>query len=157
MSDDEATAAADNAVRGVRRIFLVALAAAIVAAGVTLGVELSHDSSGAGADAIVLLPKTFDQPGFSDGPLRSQQQVVVAAARRRTAVHVAGSDGTVVYVVVRCDRGTTTVRLGGLTATTACKGHPTGVVRLTLASPGPTLQVTVDQPQPTYWTIGIYT
>ena len=158
MSSDEASGAgAAEELRGVRRIFLVALAAALVAAGVALGVELAHSSSRSSGGSPSLLPMTFNEDGFSDGPLQRQQQVVVGAGRRRRDVHVGGADGLIVYIVVRCDRGTATVRLGGLMSAAACSGRPVGLVRLTLANGGPDLHVTVNRAQRKDWAIGIYT
>ena len=152
----EEAAAANAAARGVRRIFLVALAAAVIAAGVALGVELSHHPSSSSSVAPRLLPLTFNEEGFSDGPIHREQQAIVPADQRRHVLHIAGPGGTVVYIVVRCDRGTATASLGGLASGAGCSGRAAGVVRLTLAKGGPDLQVTVNRAQRKDWAIGIY-
>ncbi|HET6817307.1 MAG TPA: hypothetical protein VFH66_08815 [Mycobacteriales bacterium] len=148
------TLTTDDEVRGVRRIFLLALAAALAAAGVTLGIELSHEASSRAQPS--LMPATFREPGFADGTLHLRQQTTVPGRVRMHRLHTGKSSGSVVYVVVRCDTGTATVRLGGLTSAQACSGRPVGLVRLTLAKGGAALQVTVNHPQRHDWAIGLY-
>ncbi|HET7529465.1 MAG TPA: hypothetical protein VFJ98_00745 [Mycobacteriales bacterium] len=145
-------------IRGVRRIFLVALAAALVAAAVTLSLELARQpASTAGSPAASsLLPQTFRQPGFADGTLHRQRQVTLPGTVLRRTLQVGEPAGSVVYVVARCDRGTVTVRLGGLTSSQRCTGRPVGLVRLTLSADGVGLDVSVDQPQLSSWATGIY-
>jgi hypothetical protein len=146
----------DGDVRRVRRIFLVALAAAIVAAAVTFAFELADNTSTSDLATTSLLPATLRLPGFADGALHRDQQFTVPMAARRYAFRTSEAPGSVVYVVARCDRGNLTVRLGGLTSAERCTGRPVGLVRLTLAALGARLEATVSRPQKADWSVGIF-
>ena len=156
VETDEAQAAEAAAqVQSVRRVFLLALALALLAGAVALVVELASHPSSSTADSS-LLPTVFRQAGFADGALHLRQQATVPSSDRRHELHTTEGEGSVVYVVARCDRGRVTVRLGGLTSAAACTGRPVGLVRLTLAPGGAALVVTVDRPQRDDWAFGLY-
>jgi hypothetical protein len=140
--------------RGVRRIFLVALAAAIAAAGVTFGIELTHHSDS--SDAVPsLLPATFRQPGFVDHPLRRVQATGVAAGSRHSSLQVAPSS-VPLYVVARCDAGRVMVATNTLTSAQPCTGRSMGVVALAEVRRPTRLDVTVSTPQRGAWAVAIY-
>ena len=157
-ADDADAASVEQAraeLRGVRRIFLVALAAAVVAAAVTFSLELTQGPT-ASEGPTRTLPATFRQPGFSDGTLHRRQQVTVPAAEQRYLWRTSLPAGTEVYLVATCDRGTLTVQLGALTSSQRCSGRPIGLARLALAARGSRIEATVDRAQPRDWALGIY-
>lgn len=142
--------------RGVRRIFIVALAAAIVAAAVTFTVELTQHAATPASPASTLLPAIFRQPGFSEGTLHRRRQVAVPAGVQRYVLRTNVPAGTEVYLVATCDRGTVTVRLGALTSSQRCSGRPIGLARLAIATRDARIEATVDRPQTRDWALGIY-
>jgi hypothetical protein len=142
-------------IRGVRRIFLVALAVALLAAGVALAVELTHHRGAGAQSAAAPLPFSFSQPGFVDHPLRRVQATGVAASGRRSFLQVAPSSPAL-YVIARCDTGRVTVTTDTLTSAQPCTGKPVGVVALAEVRRPTRLVVTVNLPQRVGWAVGIY-
>jgi hypothetical protein len=158
-----ATGEAASEARGVRRIFLVALAAALVAAAVALGIALAGDESGGGGRPAAggsprppLLPPTFHQPGFADTTLHLSQQVDAPPAVERRLLQVDAGAGAVVYVVARCDTGLVHVRAGAITSVQRCRHTPVGVIRLVVPQQGLAMDVNVDKPQDGPWAVAIY-
>jgi hypothetical protein len=144
--------AADDA-RRVRRIFLVALGAAMLAAAVTLVVELILQRAPAPAPSV--LPVTFRQPGFVDHVLHRVATSDQRSGRLQGVLHVESSAGPL-YVVVRCDTGRVTVVADSLTSVQACTGAPVGVVALARVRRPTQLDVTVSRPQQGRWAVGVY-
>jgi hypothetical protein len=141
--------------RGVRRIFLVALAAALVAAGVALGVELTHSGPDMLNVSAHVLPRTFQQTGFVGHSVHRVQTADFGAGSRRRELHFT-STRSPVYVVASCDTGKIQVVTGSLTSVQACRGKPVGVVALSRGAGAVTFTVSVSEAQNARWAVGIY-
>jgi hypothetical protein len=141
--------------RGVRRIFLVALAAALVAAGVALGIELSSHRPERLSGAAHVLPRTFQQTGFVDHPVHRVQTADFGAGSRRGTLHYMSTTKPL-YVVASCDSGKIQVVTGSLTSAQACTGKPVGVVALSQGARAVKFSVTVSEAQKSRWAVGIY-
>jgi hypothetical protein len=144
----------DAEVRGVRRIFLVALAAALLAAAVAFTIQLANNHDHESGAAVSLLPSTFHQPGFVDRVVHRVAAVQLPATTPRGALRMPG--GGTLYVVARCDTGRIRVVEGNLTSGQACTGKPVGVVALAQLRRAVQLDVTVSRPQKAGWAVGIY-
>lgn len=141
--------------RGVRRIFLVALAVALVAAGVALVVELTHQPQISTEVSAPPLPLAFRQPGFVEHAVQRKQSAGIAADRRSGTLQLAPTREPL-YVVVRCDSGRVTVATDVMTSAQPCTGEPVGVVALGGVRRPTRLRVTVSKPQRAGWAVGIY-
>ncbi|HET7312201.1 MAG TPA: hypothetical protein VFJ17_12845 [Mycobacteriales bacterium] len=153
--EQPAPGAEEAAVRGVRRIFLVALAAALVAAGLTLGLELSHQRTVASVVVPAPLPLTFRQAGFVEHDVRRSQVAGFPTGSRHGDLHVTTTGGTL-YVVARCTVGRVRIVVGSLTSEQACTGRPVGVVALGQVRRPLQITVTVSAQQTDRWAVGIY-
>jgi hypothetical protein len=142
-------------IRGVRRIFLVALAAAVVAAAIALGFELSHQPASTPSVSTPTLPLTFRQPGFVDHAVRRGETASFRVGQRHGVLSVPPTSGPV-YVVVRCDVGRVTVATSVLTSAQPCTGKPVGVVALGSLRQPTRLDVTVSRPQHSSWAVAVY-
>jgi hypothetical protein len=141
--------------QSVRRIFIVALAAALVAAVVAFTVELAISDSRSHGPNASLLPLTFQQPGFIDRPVRRIATVEMSATSRAGVLRVPRGAGPL-YVVARCDAGRVRATLGALSAAQQCRGSAVGVVVLGLVHPPASLHVDVSRAQDNRWAVGIY-
>jgi hypothetical protein len=141
--------------QSVRRIFIAALAAALVAAAVAFTLELVNNDSRSHGPTGSLLPPTFRQVGFVDHAVRRKQSAGFTADRRSARLQIAAASGPL-YVVVRCDAGRIQVETGALTSGQACTGKLVGVVALATLRRATRLDVTVSQPQQRTWAVGIY-
>src|SRR3954471_17105936 len=90
--------------QSVRRIFIVALAAALAAAAVAFTLELANNDSSSQGPNGSLLPLTFQQPGFVDRPVRRIATVELSATSRASVLRLPRGAGPL-YVVARCDAG----------------------------------------------------
>jgi len=147
--------AADAEVRGVRRIFLVGLAAALIAAAVAFTVELANNDQKPAGPTVSLLPSTFRQPGFVDRDVRRLAAVELPATTRRGVLRLPGGDGAL-YVVARCDTGRIRATLGALSTAQLCRGSATGVVVLSLVRHPAPLDIRVSAAQKGRWALGVY-
>jgi hypothetical protein len=155
MSDRPVDGAAAEELRGVRRIFLVALAAALVAAGVALGIELTNSGPGPLNAPAHVLPRTFEQTGFVDHAVHRVQTADFGAGRHKAELRVM-STASPLYVVASCDTGKIQVVTGSLTSVQACSGKPVGVVALSHGTGAVTFTVSVSEAQNAGWAVGIY-
>jgi hypothetical protein len=153
--DEPAASCAADELRGVRRIFLVALAAALIAAGVALGIELSSHRPERLSGPAHVLPRTFQQTGFVDHPVHRVQTADFGAGSRRGTLRYL-STGKPLYVVASCDSGRIQVVTGSLTSAQACTGKAVGVVALSRGAGAVTFTVTVSEAQKSRWAVGIY-
>ena len=156
--DPDLEAETGREVQSVRRIFLIALGAALVAAGIAYGVELAGSPAAPAAARPSLLPLTFVERGFADHVLQRVATVELTAGSRNGALRVTDwpSGSRSVYVVARCSAGSVRVVSGALSASRPCSGQPTGVVVLGLVHPPLRLEVTTTEPQPHRWAVGVY-
>ena len=155
-ASDASSAAADSEIRGVRRIFLVALAAALLAAATAFAVELAHSSdSTSAAPTVAALPLVFSQPGFVERQVHRVASVQLPANRRHGVLRLPGGDAPL-YIVARCDTGRVQATLGALSTAQACSGGAAGVVVLSQVRRPASLQVTVSATQRTPWAVGAY-
>jgi hypothetical protein len=145
---------ADREIRGVRRIFIVALAAALLAAAVAFALELANNDEQQTGPSVSLLPATFQQAGFVDREVHRVAAVQLPATARRGALRMPG--GGTLYVVARCDTGRVRATLGALSTAQLCGGSAAGVVALGLLRRPSSLEVTVSTPQKGPWAVGIY-
>lgn len=137
-------------------MFLVALAAAIVAAGIAWGVELSSEPAVTpSAVSSPPLPATFEQAGFVDHAVRRTQSAGFGADRRSGQLTIAPST-VPLYVVVQCDTGRVTVATSVLTSAQPCTGKPVGVVALAQVRRPTRLTVTVSRQQQAGWAVATY-
>ena len=141
--------------RGVRRIFLVALASALVAAGVTLAIQLTNQKPASPVVAVPPLPLTFSQAGFVDHTVHRVQAAYFGAGSRKGELKFT-STASPLYVVARCDMGKIEVVAGSLTSAQACTGKPVGVLALSQRGPATKFMVTVNEAQKARWAVGIY-
>jgi hypothetical protein len=149
---------AGQEMRSVRRMFLVALAAALVAAGVTYAVELARSPTAPATPRPQLLPVTFSERGFADHVLDRVATVELKAGSGHGALQVADwpSGSQSLYVVARCSAGSIRVASGALSASQPCRGTAAGVVVLGLVHPPLRLDITATDPQPQRWAVGAY-
>jgi hypothetical protein len=143
----------------VRRIFLVALAAAAAAGVVALLLSLrgaSDDPEPAAVDGPAF-PSGFREPGFVDGEVRLVADAAAGAGVRRLD-HAFRPPGGEVWLVAQCDAGTVTVRTGAVTSSRPCTGDPVGVAALGGVAADDPLDVVVSvsatQQQP--WGVALY-
>ena len=138
----------------VRRIFVVALAGALVAAAVAFTIELAnHDN--VSEPVTSLLPVTFREPGFVERPVRRIGTVERPATSRRGTLQLPGG-AAAIYVVADWDTGQVRVTLGAVSTARLCKGSPVGVVVLSSVRRPAPLDVTVSAAQNSRWAVGIY-
>ena len=154
-SPDGSSAAADGEIRGVRRIFLVALAAALLAAATAFAVELAHSSDSTPGPAVPALPLVFSQPGFVERPVHRVASMQLPANTRHGVLRLPGGADPL-YIVARCDTGRVQATLGALSTAQACNGSAAGVVVLSQVHRRSSLQVTVSVTQRGPWTVGAY-
>ena len=148
------TDAADE-LRGVRRIFLVALAAALLAAAVAFVVELANvDDNAESGPTVAALPLVFHQPGFVEHEVHRVGAVQLPASTRRGVLRLPG--GGPVYIVARCDTGQVRATLGALSTAQVCRGTPMGVVVLNQVRRRSPLDLTVSASQRGPWTVAVY-
>jgi hypothetical protein len=146
--------AVDAEVTRVRRIFVVALAGALVAAAVAFTIELTnHDN--ATEPVTTLLPVTFREPGFVERPVRRIATLERPATSRRGTLQLPGGAAPI-YVVARCDRGQVRVTLGAVSTARLCRGTAVGVVVLSSVRRPAPLNATVSGAQRGRWAVGIY-
>jgi len=144
----------DAEVTRVRRIFVVALAGALVAAAVAFTIELANNDN-ATEPVTSLLPLTFREPGFVDRPVRRVATLERPPTSRRGTLRLPGGAAPI-YVVARCDTGQARVTLGALSTARLCQGSAVGVVVLSSVRRPAPLDVTVSGAQRGRWAVGIY-
>jgi hypothetical protein len=153
---DPSSDVTDGEIRGVRRIFLVALAAAMVAAAVAFTLELvNNNDSARDGPAATLLPATFRQQGFVDRPVHQVAAVELPASSRHGTLRLPRGSGPI-YVVARCDTGQVRATLGALSTAQLCHGSAVGVVVLSLVRGPASLDLTVSGAQVGPWAVGAY-
>ena len=156
VSTDAPTDVADSELRGVRRIFLVALAAALLAAATAFTIELVHSSDSTSSEPTVsALPLVFSERGFAQRELHRVAEVQLPASARRGTLRLPGGTDPL-YIVARCDTGRVQATLGALSTAQACSGAAAGVVVLSQVRRPTPLDVTISAPQHGTWAVGVY-